>query len=340
MVAYNLLLASTVTFVAFLISLAVGYKYKTVVLSPFMGGVVVASLCCTHFFAPFLTLFASFFIIDWLLIEPGTLGSLGSTTVKVHLASFVAVSIVMITVIYIKLKGESEVEQKDRQLREVGHDLRNPTMALIYNVQNMSRILESTTFSTEQKEEHLRHILTQMESTAKYQERLVESIMDASKIIHGKLTLDRNPVDAVKLVKDAQSLFIGVARDKGNHILLELPEQELICIIDYQRIMRVLGNLLANALKFSQSGNSIWVKVQGDSDSVKISVRDEGIGIPPQKIPHVFDPGFQLDPSRGGLGYGLAVSKAIVEYHDGKLSVYSKEGVGSEFTMTLPRWAA
>ena len=146
-------------------------------------------------------------------------------------------------------------------------------------------------------------------------------------------------LDAARLVTDAVSRFKQQADRAGIRLAAETPASALTIIGDAERLERALGNLVANALKFTPEGGTIIVGASGSDDEIAISVRDTGIGIDPEQQPRVFERFYKADRGRGGggIGLGLAIVKHIVLAHEGHVSVESSAGRGSTFTMRLPR---
>jgi len=170
---------------------------------------------------------------------------------------------------------------------------------------------------------------------------LVDNMLDISKIEIGKLEIIKKKVDIVDIVKEVISDFSQKSEKKGIQIKSDLPDHAIVHA-DKNRIIQVLINLLGNALKFTAKG-SIKISVKEQESFVECSVTDSGIGISPENIPHLFSKFHQVGqldgPQEKGSGLGLAISKNIIELHHGKISVESKLGEGSTFTITLPKVA-
>ena len=169
--------------------------------------------------------------------------------------------------------------------------------------------------------------------------QLVEELLELSRIESGAAPLHFAPLDASMLVADTVKRFARQAERAGLSLTAEPHDGALAIIGDGERLERALGNFVANALKFTPAGGSIIVKAAADDGHVAISVTDTGIGIEPETRARVFERFYKADRGRGdgGTGLGLAIVKHIVLAHEGNVSVESRPGHGSTFTMRLPR---
>jgi CheY-like chemotaxis protein/two-component sensor histidine kinase len=187
----------------------------------------------------------------------------------------------------------------------------------------------------------LRHGLEVIERNAHSQNQLIQDLLDVSRIVTGKLRLDVKPlslgpvieaaVDSVRQAADARSIRLNVTCSKN------LP----LVNGDCDRLQQVVWNLLSNAIKFTPAGGHVDVRAESNGSKVEITVRDDGQGIPPEFVPHVFERFQQVDGSttrtHGGLGLGLAVVRHLVEQHGGTVSASSDgTGRGATFLVTLP----
>jgi two-component system phosphate regulon sensor histidine kinase PhoR len=169
--------------------------------------------------------------------------------------------------------------------------------------------------------------------------QLVEELLELSRIESGAAPLHFEQLDASTLVTDTVKRFRRQAERAGVRLASGAPEETLPIIGDGERLERALGNLVANALKFTPSGGSVTVSAEPDGDHIAISVADTGIGIDQDQRARVFERFYKADRGRGdgGTGLGLAIVKHIVLAHEGNVSVDSRPGHGSTFTMRLPR---
>ena len=171
--------------------------------------------------------------------------------------------------------------------------------------------------------------------------RLVEDMLEVSRIEHGKITLRKQMLDLAHTVARAvETVRLSVER-RGHQIEIILPPEPVALYADSARLEQVLTNLLDNAAKYMEPGGRIWVTAEDQGDDVVLRVRDSGIGIDPDMLRYVFDPFWQVkrtfDHSQGGLGVGLALVRKLAEMHGGSASAYGAGlGRGSEFVVCLP----
>jgi PAS domain S-box-containing protein len=167
-------------------------------------------------------------------------------------------------------------------------------------------------------------------------ERLITDLRDLVQVEGGGLSLQRSPVDLVALVHEAVERMRSLATSHVAH--LEAPEIPVVVIGDRDRLGQVLDNLLGNAVKYSPRGGEILIRVQAANGVVRVSVSDQGPGIPSDVLPQLFERFFRGQHAAGdaGLGLGLYISRMLVEAHGGQIRAQSEPGVGSVFTVTLP----
>lgn len=183
--------------------------------------------------------------------------------------------------------------------------------------------------------------LEAIEQSAKVQQRLIDDLLDVSRVITGKLHLDFAEVDVRSLLDGAVETLVPRAKESGLHIRVTAPEA-LTVYGDETRLRQVLWNLLSNAIKFTPGGGLIEVSASCDRDGeVTICVRDTGRGIRADVLPHVFDRFHQASiadrAKHRGLGLGLAIVQNLVELHSGSVEASSAgEGKGSTFSVHLP----
>jgi two-component system phosphate regulon sensor histidine kinase PhoR len=169
--------------------------------------------------------------------------------------------------------------------------------------------------------------------------QLVEELLELSRIESGAAPLNFAQLDANALVTDTVRRFARQAERAGIAIVAETGSQPLTIIGDAERLERALGNLVANALRFTPAGGTVTISAEGDATDAAVSVTDTGIGIEPEQQARVFERFYKADRGRGsgGTGLGLAIFKHIVQAHEGSVAVESRPGRGSTFTMRLPR---
>jgi signal transduction histidine kinase len=186
--------------------------------------------------------------------------------------------------------------------------------------------------------ERLTLALGTIEETSLRMAELINDMLDVTRLRMGqRLDLTLRPTDLVALAR--QAVMVQQQATEARRIVLEASLDALVGDWDAARLGRVLGNLLDNAVKYSPGGGAITVAVARDGDWAILRVRDRGVGIPAEDLPHVFDwyrRGSNVKTGVGGSGIGLASVRRIVEQHGGTITVESRQGKGSEFTVRLP----
>jgi signal transduction histidine kinase len=224
---------------------------------------------------------------------------------------------------------------KDEFLAMLAHELRNPLAPIRNAVQIMQRkILEDPQLVwTRDVIERQLGSLT----------RLVDDLLDVSRITRGKINVSHEPLDLGTIIARAVETVQPLIAEKGHHLEVDIPDPSAKVQGDLTRLTQVVGNVLANAAKYTDGDGRISLSGRTDGAWVEIRVRDTGIGIPADQLPRIFDLFTQAERagerSRGGLGIGLALVHRLVELHGGTV-VARSEGPdrGSEFVVRLPRW--
>ena len=180
-----------------------------------------------------------------------------------------------------------------------------------------------------------------IERNARAQVRLIDDLLDLSRIMSGRFRLDVQQVSLLDVVRSALDSIEPTAQTKGVRLESVLDPKSIVVSGDPARLQQVFWNLLSNAVKFTPKGGKIQVLLQRVNSHIEFSVRDTGIGIPADFLPHVFERFSQKDSSahreHGGLGLGLAISKQLVDLHGGSIQAKSLgEGHGATFVVTLP----
>jgi len=223
---------------------------------------------------------------------------------------------------------QASVQLRDHFLAVLSHELRNPLAALSSEVQLLK--LSATNPVTVTMERQLKHLV-----------RLVDDLLDVSRISTGKLEIRKERVDLQTILREAVEASRPLI-DRGSHKLTFTPPVDPIFLdADRTRLVQVFSNLLNNAAKYSDPDGHIQLSVTRDGNEVVVSVRDAGIGIPHDRLSHIFQVFVQVDTSwqraQGGLGIGLSLVKEFVELHGGRVEVRSEgRGNGSEFIVRLP----
>jgi signal transduction histidine kinase len=187
----------------------------------------------------------------------------------------------------------------------------------------------------------MHEIVRTLDSQTRSLSRLVHQLLDVSRFEAGGGKLDLRPTNLDVFLAEIEETFRVLSMQRGIDFRIEragpLPTEVLW---DPDRISEVLGNLVANAFKFTERGGSVELLVDAMDQQVHLDVRDTGAGIPPQQLPHIFEKFFQADnqeaAAHGGSGLGLAIARQIVVAHGGQISVESIVGVGTTFHLTLP----
>lgn len=222
---------------------------------------------------------------------------------------------------------------KDVFLATVSHELRTPLNSIL----GWARLLSEGTLDRET----LSRGLATIQRNAQIQVQLIEDILDTTRAISGKLHLELATLDLAQVARAAFDAIKPSADAKQLELSLSLPEAGLRIRGDSDRLQQAIGNLLANAVKFTPSGGRVRVELSHSEHAVSVSVHDSGKGIAKQFLPHVFDRFRQEDDAaarrHSGLGLGLALVRHIVAAHGGSVAAQSEgEGRGASFTITLP----
>lgn len=225
--------------------------------------------------------------------------------------------------------AEAAVRARDQILAIVSHDLRNPIGAISTLARFQLDVIGTN--------DPLRGAFETIHRSATRANRLIEDLLDVSRIEAGRLTIAPGSEPPAQIANEAVELLRGIAAERGIALTLQAQASLPSVRADRMRVLQVLDNLLGNALKFTQTGGTITVTVTHDGDAVRFAVRDTGAGIAADQLPHVFDRFWQATQgSRSGAGLGLAIAKGIVEAHGGVIGVESQPGTGSMFWFTLP----
>ncbi|MBA3463192.1 MAG: PAS domain-containing protein [Deltaproteobacteria bacterium] len=230
--------------------------------------------------------------------------------------------------------AESGSRAKDEFLAMLGHELRNP-LAPIVSALHLMNVRDATTFRRERDviQRQVDHMV-----------RLVDDLLDVARITRGNISLVREPLDVVELVEaTVDGIRPGLAAQQLT-VSVDVPVRPLLVDGDRVRLAQVIGNLLANAAKFSPPGQRITVQLSSSEDDIDIAVIDRGAGIAPELLPNIFELFVQgpqeIAREGGGLGVGLAIVASMVALHGGRVAAESAGlGHGATFRVTLPRLA-
>jgi PAS domain S-box-containing protein len=229
--------------------------------------------------------------------------------------------------------AEANNRAKDEFLATLSHELRTPLTAIL----GWARMMSVGGLD----DETLRTAITTIEQSARTQASLIEDLLDVSRVVSGKLSLQSEPVDVSGVVGDVLHAMQVAAEAKGIRVESSGLDSRTIVQGDSTRLQQIVWNLVSNAIKFSEDGSRVKVRLEHGGGRARLIVRDQGRGIAPSFLPFVFEPFRQGDSTatrmHGGLGLGLAIVKYLAEAHGGTVSAESAGlGKGSTFTVTLP----
>ncbi|MDF3021820.1 MAG: sensor hybrid histidine kinase [Steroidobacteraceae bacterium] len=225
-------------------------------------------------------------------------------------------------------------QRKDEFLAMLAHELRNP----LAPIRNAAHILSRKLFNDRSAQPPIEMVQRQVTHLT----RLVDDLLDVSRISQGRIDLQRTDLPLSEALEQALETVSPMARDKHQRISLVSSFETLWVNADRSRLVQMLVNVLANAVKYTHNGGNIRVEVRSESDKIAVEVADDGAGISADVLPQVFDLFVQadrtLDRAQGGLGIGLSVVKKLAEMHDGEVTAESPGlGRGATFTIRLPR---
>jgi PAS domain S-box-containing protein len=242
---------------------------------------------------------------------------------------------------------EKKIEQEEKKLREkieieklkeeffanLSHEIRTPITIILGTIQLIEKNLKVQEYNQEKNYKMIKQNCYRLL-------KLVNNLLDTTKIDSGYLNLNIESHNIVSVVEDSALSVINYVKDNGLNIVFDTNTEEKIISCDIDSIERIMLNLLSNAIKFTPKGGTIFVNVVDEKDRVKIIVKDTGIGIEEDHLHLVFDRFRQIDKSftrnHEGSGIGLSIVKSLVEMSGGTISLLSEYGKGSEFTIELP----
>lgn len=224
-------------------------------------------------------------------------------------------------------------QRKDEFLATLAHELRNPLAPIRTSLQilKMPRVDHDMGLRTrDMMERQVQHLV-----------RLVDDLLDVSRVMRGKIELRKERVELATIIARAVETAKPLIDSRGHHLHVSLPDTSLPLFADPIRLAQVVGNLLTNSAKYTEPNGHIQITGTQAGNELVVSVQDDGIGIAPDMLPHIFELFVQADHAStnamGGLGIGLTLVKNLVEMHEGKVEAYSEGlGKGAAFVVTLP----
>ena len=223
--------------------------------------------------------------------------------------------------------------RKDQFLALLAHELRNP----LTPISNAVQIMKVKGLSGP----HFDWSVKVIEDQVRFITRVMDDLLDVSRILRGQVVLQKEPVELETVVHLAVETSRPLIEDHHHHLSVTLPAHPVLLEVATARMAQVFSNLLDNAAKNTDEGGEIALSAEQAGREVVVRVRDNGTGISPDLLPHVFDMYAQADPtlsrSRSGLGIGLTLVRSLVEMHGGHVAAHSDgPGQGSEFTVRIP----
>jgi signal transduction histidine kinase len=230
-----------------------------------------------------------------------------------------------------RARADEVVATRDDFLGIVSHDLRNILGSIA-----MSAALLARRGTTEDEGAAMKGHAERIQRGAARMNRLVGDLLDVVSLEAGKLRVTPVPHDAVAIAKEAFEAFQPAFSHKGIALTTDIPASSMIVTLDHDRVLQVLGNLLSNALKFTDRGGRVSLALEAANSAAHFSVTDSGVGIPAGEQEKIFERFGQVGRDRRGHGLGLYIAKCIVEAHDGRIWVASPDAGGTALHFTLP----
>jgi signal transduction histidine kinase len=229
---------------------------------------------------------------------------------------------------------ETEKQRRTQFLAMLGHELRNPLSPII----TASSVLKKA----KGNEKIIDNVSNVIGRQVTHMAGLIDELLEISRVTRGKIEVKLDNVEIEHVINDAVEQVTPQIEARGHRFDVEVLPKTTVVRCDKKRLVQVVANLLANAVKYTPDGGRVQLRSALHENEVVITVEDNGVGMPPEFIPHAFELFSQVAPTSdraaGGLGLGLALVKSLVELHGGKVACSSEgRGKGSQFTVLLPR---
>jgi two-component system, sensor histidine kinase and response regulator len=226
----------------------------------------------------------------------------------------------------LKQKAEAATRVRDDVLATVSHDLKNP----------LGTIFTSSTLllEMEMSPDAVRRQLEIIRRTAQRMDRLIQDLLDVSRLEAGHFSVERRPEHAGSLIAEARELLNSMAQAKDITVAMQVRDDDVLVSADRNRVLQVFSNLIGNAVKFTEEGGRITLAAEVEDGYMRFRVIDTGVGIPEKDLPRIFDR-FWHGSEGGGSGLGLAIARGIIDAHGGTIEAHSTQD-GSTFSFTLP----
>ncbi len=217
-------------------------------------------------------------------------------------------------------------------IANVAHDLRTP----LTSIQGFAQALVDGTAATD---ESRRQAAQAIYEEAQRLERMTTALLDLARLEAGAMQMERETLDLGELAAERTERFRPRAKQEGLTLRYAHPSEAILIVGDRNRLAQAIDNLLDNALRYTPRGGDVLVHLEATEQEATLTIADNGEGIPPDALPHIFERFYRADPARGGVGagLGLAIVREIVQAHGGSVAVESQIGKGSRFILHLPR---
>jgi signal transduction histidine kinase len=213
----------------------------------------------------------------------------------------------------------------------VCHDLKDPLASIVMGAGFLKKTISA-------EEAAARRVVEAISRSAERMGVVIGDFHDLAKLEAGVLSIDLRPSDVVATLQGAMAPLEAQARGRNIMLTLEAAEPRLVAVCDPARVVQIVTKLVGNALKFTPPEGRVVIRVVGEAERVRVSVSDTGRGIPPERVPSIYDRAANARSTpRDGPGLGLAIVRGLVELQRGEISVESRVSEGTAFTVTLPR---